>query len=295
MALTNLKEALSYANADGYAIGAFNLTGEDMLYGILDAAVQENSPVIISVYEKHIPYLHWKSFMQLVLAESMEVNVPVVVFLDHATELETIYRSFQLGFTSVMYDGSMQSYSDNIITSKLVCDIAHSLNISVEGELGKISRVEGTSTNSQNKRDLLTDPDLVPEFIDETGVDALAISIGTVHGYYVGKSEIDFDLLSTINDRVNSHTPLVLHGGTGLKDEDFLRAISLGIRKINYGTDIFGTSTLAARKTLIGDPDLIMYQDVCMEIRKAVRERVAYYLRLWGSSGKSWLQGQTKV
>lgn len=289
MALTNLKEALSYANADRYAIGAFNLTGEDMLYGILDAAVKEKSPVIISVYEKHIPYLHWNSFMKLVLAESMEVDIPVVVFLDHATELDTIYRSFQLGFTSVMYDGSIQTYSENIATSKHVCDIAHALNISVEGELGKISRVEGTSTNSQNKRDLLTDPDLVSEFLEKTGVDALAVSIGTVHGYYIGKSEIDFDLLSTINDRVDSQTPLVLHGGTGLKDEEFLRAISLGIRKINYGTDIFGTSTIAARKMLVDDPDLIMYQDVCMGIRKAVSDRVAYYLRLWRSSGKSWL------
>lgn len=287
MTLTHLNNALSYAREGKYAIGAFNLTGEDMLYGILDAAVQEKSPVIVSIYEGHIPYLHWESFMKLVVAESQAVNVPVVIFLDHATQFKTIYRSFQLGFTSVMYDGSLHDYSENIANSKHVCDIAHSLGISVEAELGTISRVESGATVSQNRRAFMTDPEKVQEFVRITGVDALAVSIGTVHGYYVGESEIDFDLLGMIKDSIE--TPLVLHGGTGLKDEDFLRAISLGICKINYGTDIFGTSAATARKMLIDNPELIMYQDVCMEIRKAVCNRAAYYMRLWGSSGKSWL------
>jgi fructose/tagatose bisphosphate aldolase len=132
----------------------------------------------------------------------------------------------------------------------------------------------------------MTDPNLVPEFIEKTGVDALAISIGTVHGYFTGKSEINFKLLQKINDCAK--VPLVLHGGTGLKDEEFLRAISLGIRKINYGTDIFGTSTIAARKILKENPDLLMFQDVCLEVRNAVRNRVAYLIQLWGSTGKAW-------
>lgn len=287
MTLTNLQNALSYACRDRYAIGAFNLTGEDMLYGILDAAVQEDSPVIVSIYEGHIPYLRWESFMKLVVSESERVKVPVVVFLDHASQLETIYRAFQLGFTSVMYDGSSHDYETNIANSKHITDMAHSLDISVEGELGTISRVNTTTAITENKHTFMTDPSLVPEFVEKTGIDALAVSIGTVHGYYIGKSEIDYSLLAKINDR--STVPLVLHGGTGLKDEEFLRAISLGIRKINYGTDIFGTSTKTARKMLLDDPELIMYQDVCMEIRKAVRDRVASYLRLWGSGGKSWL------
>jgi len=133
----------------------------------------------------------------------------------------------------------------------------------------------------------MTYPRLVPEFIKKTDIDALAISIGTVHGYYVGKSEIDFELLGMIKDC--TETPLVLHGGTGLKDEEFLKAISLGIRKINYGTGIFATSADTARKILNNDPQLIIYQDVCMKIRKAVCNRVASYMRLWSSSGKSWL------
>ena len=287
MTLVNLKEALSYAVDGEYAIGAFNLTGEDMLYGILDAAVQENSPVIVSIYEGHLPYLHFESFMKLVVSESQAVNVPVVIFLDHATQMKTIYRAFQVGFTSVMYDGSLHDYSENISNTKHVCDIAHTLGISVEAELGKISHVEHKGTVSKNRREFMTDPHLVPEFIKKTDIDALAISIGTVHGYYVGKSEIDFELLGMIKDC--TETPLVLHGGTGLKDEEFLKAISLGIRKINYGTGIFATSADTARKILNNDPQLIIYQDVCMEIRKAVCNRVASYMRLWSSSGKSWL------
>lgn len=287
MTLVNLHDALSYAGKEKYAIGAFNLTGEDMLYGILDAAVQEDSPVIVSIYEGHLPYLRWESFMKLVVSESERVKVPVVIFLDHASQLNTIYRAFQLGFTSVMYDGSIHDYETNIANSKHITDIAHSLGISVEAELGTISRVDTTTTKSENKHMFMTDPSLVAEFVEKTGIDALAVSIGTVHGYYIGESEIDFSLLSKINDRAN--IPLVLHGGTGLKDQEFLHAISLGIRKINYGTDIFGTSTKTARKILLDDPDLIMFQDVCIEIRKAVCDRVASYLRLWGSSGKSWL------
>lgn len=286
MTLSNLKDALSFAEAGKFAIGAFNLTGEDMLYGILDAAVQENSPVIVSIYEGHIPYLHWDSFMKLVVNESQAVRVPVVIFLDHATQLDTIYRAFQLGFTSVMYDGSALDYEGNIANTRKVCENAHALGISVEAELGKIARVERATTVAQNRRAYMTDPDLVKDFIVKSKADALAVSIGTVHGYFIGESDIDFELLEIIHERVD--TPLVLHGGTGLKDEEFLRAISLGIRKINYGTDIFGISTLAARKVLADDPGLVMYQDVCMEIRKSVCDRVAYYMRLWGSSGKSW-------
>jgi fructose-bisphosphate aldolase class II len=288
VALSTIQEALSFAEKGSFAIGAFNLTGEDTLYGLLDAAEQENSPVIISIYEGHVPYFrHWETFMKLAVSEAQMAKVPVVIFLDHATQLPTIYKAFQLGFTSVMYDGSAHDYEANVANAKLVCEIAHSLGIGVEAELGKISRVEGHSDQAKNRRAAMTDPDLVQDFTSQTGIDALAVSIGTVHGYFTGKADIDFDLLEIINNRVE--TPLVLHGGTGLKDEEFLKAISLGVRKINYGTDIFGTATAAARKKLEAEPDLVYFQDVCVDARKAVCNRAASYMKLWGSSGKSWL------
>ena len=225
--------------------------------------------------------------MKLVLAEADSVDVPVVVFLDHASTLEVIYRSLKYGFTSVMYDGSALEYDQNIENARNICQIAHALNVSVEAELGKISRVEHVSSVSDNRRDFMTDPELVSDFISRTGVDALAVSIGTVHGYFTGKSEIDFELLQMIHERTS--IPLVLHGGTGLKDEEFLKAIANGVRKINYGTDIFGVSAKKARKMFVDDPDLLNFQDVCLGVREAVADRAAYYLRLWGSSGKSWL------
>jgi fructose-bisphosphate aldolase class II len=287
MTLYNLKEALCDAEAGGYAIGAFNLTGEDMLFGILDAAVRERSPIIVSIAEAHLPYFHWASFMKMVVAEAEAASVPVVIHLDHATRMETIYKAFQLGFTSVMYDGSALDFGDNISNTRHVIGIANALGISVEAELGHIGGATYEAAALENGRAHLTDPALVPEFVEKTGVDALAISFGTAHGYYVQRPKLDFHLLEIIDKSVD--TPLVLHGGTGLSNDDFLESIRLGVRKINYGTDIFGTSVAAARKKLAAEPDLLMYHEVCQEIRNAVCARTAQFMRLWGSSGKSWV------
>jgi fructose-bisphosphate aldolase, class II len=287
MTLVNLAETLHHAETGGFAVGAFNITGEDMLFGIVDAAVQERSPLIISIAEAHIPFFRWASFMKMAVAEAEKTKVPIVIHLDHATRLDTIYRAFQLGFTSVMYDGSAYELETNITNTKHVVKIAHTLGISVEAELGHIGGTSDEVAIQENVRAHLTDPSLVPEFVHKTEIDALAISYGSAHGYYVKKPCLDFALLEEINNKVK--TPLVLHGGTGLSDQDFLTSIRLGIRKINYGTDIFGTTSGIVRKIMIAQPDLIMYHDVCQEIRKAVCERVTYYMQLWGSSGKSWV------
>jgi len=288
MTLVNLKDALLQAELSGYAIGAFNLTGEDMLLGILDAAVDARSPVILAIAEAHLPFMRWKSFMKMVIEEAENASVPVVVHLDHASRFETIYKAFQLGFTSVMYDGSVLSFSENITNTQHIVKIAHSLDVSVEAELGHIVGTSDEVENTEITLHQLTDPNLVPEFIEKTGIDALAVSFGTAHGFYVKEPELNFDLLAEINKK--TETPLVLHGGTGLPDDAFLQAIKLGIRKINYGTDIFAVATQAATRVLAANPELIYYSSISQEIRHAVTERSTRYMHLWQSAQKSWLR-----
>jgi len=288
MSLVNLKDALRHAEMDGYAIGAFNLTSEDMLIGILEASVKAKSPVILAIAEAHLPYMRWRSFMKMVIAEAEMAPVPVVVHLDHACRFETIYTAFQLGFSSVMYDGSVLSLEENIANTRHVVEIAHALGVSVEAELGHIGGTTDEVDDAAAAKPHLTDPDFVDEFVEKTNVDALAVAFGTAHGFYTKEPRLDFDLLSEINRR--TEIPLVLHGGTGLSDEAFCRAIGFGIRKINYGTDIFAVSSQAARRVLTADPELIYYNSVSAEIRRAVQERVTRYLNLWNSAHKSWIQ-----
>jgi len=288
MTLCNLSEALRHAEQERYAIGSFNLASEDMFHGILDAAEQEHAPVIVSIAEAHLPYLRWPSFMRMVCAEAERAAVPVVIHLDHACQFATIYKALTFGFTSVMYDGSMLSFAENIANTQRVVELAHTLGISVEAELGHVGGTSNEVGVPHETKAHLTDPLLVPEFVEKTGVDALAVAFGTAHGFYVSEPVLNYYLLSEIHSMVE--TPLVLHGGTGLSDVAFTRTIHLGIRKINYGTDMFASAVSAARKTLAEDPDLINYAVICQQVQGAVRDRVARYIRLWGGAGKSWIQ-----
>jgi fructose-bisphosphate aldolase, class II len=284
MTLVNLHDALCMASNGGYAIGAFNLTGEDILFGILEAAALEKSPVIVSIAEAHLPLLHWPAFMKMVCAAAEAAPVPVVIHLDHSSRLETIYKAFQLGFTSVMYDGSACEFNENVSNTRHVCSIAHPLGISVEAELGHIGGVTDEITDEVEAH--LTNPDLVHEFVERTNVDALAISFGTAHGIYVRQPELNFDLLAEIHRRIP--TPLVLHGGSGLPDDAFLRSIQLGIRKINFGTELFAISTKEALRVLQDNPQLILYAEIGQAVRQVVKRRISQNMQLWGSSGKAW-------
>ena len=165
MTLVTLQDALQHAEVSGYAIGAFNFTNEEMLLGIVDAAVAEHSPVIIAIAEAHLPSMRWKTFMKMVTALAAEAPTPVVIHLDHATRFETIYQAFQLGFTSVMYDGSILSFDENVRNTCNIVQIAHTLGISVEAELGHIGGNTDEVGVPHNDKAKLTDPSLTPEFV----------------------------------------------------------------------------------------------------------------------------------
>ena len=287
MTLFNLQQALQHAEAGGYAIGSFNFYNPEMFIGILDAAVQERSPVILATAEAHLPYMRWRSFMQMIKAEAEAAPIPVVIHLDHAIDYKSIYQAIHLGYTSVMYDGSVLGLDENIANTRHIVEIAHTLGVSVEAELGHIG---GTTEEVGGRIDghaRFTDPNLTTNFVAQTSVDALAVSFGTMHGFHVEEPCLDYDLLAEINRRIE--TPLVLHGGTGLSDEVFRQVIELGIRKINYGTDTIATAAQAACRVANAEPDLINYAPISEEVQRSVRELIAGKMRLFGSSGKTWV------
>ena len=287
MSLINLTTALKYARQGNFAVGAFNITNEEMFYGVLDAAIAEKSPIIIAFAAGHMQYIRLESMMDLVRREISKAPVPVVIHLDHCTSFELIMKAIQLGFTSVMYDGSSLSLEENIQNTRRVVDLAHVLNISVEGELGHVGGDAGESGVPAPKDARFTDPAQVPDYIRRTGVDALAVSFGTAHGLYKEEPKLDYDLLVKLD--AASRVPLVMHGGSGLPDRDFTTAIYYGIRKINFFTGLARDATESIRSRL-EDESFVFYPELDQHVHDAIFKTVSHYLKLWGSSGKAWLQ-----
>jgi len=251
MLVTN-KEVQSDATANGYAVGAFNISNLETVLAITEAADEEKSPVIIAVSESTIKYAGLDFIIPMVKTAAKKTSVPMTLHLDHGADLEICSKCINAGFTSVMIDGSHLNFEENISLTKSVVDFAHPKGVSVEAELGRLAGVEETTV--EEKDAILTDPDAVKEFVERTGVDALAVAIGTSHGAYKFKAEpkLDFERLKDI--RKKSDVLLVLHGASGVPaeivekankygaelgkakgvpNEAIQKAISLGISKVN--------------------------------------------------------------
>ncbi len=234
MSLVSMKQLLDKAQKEKYAIGAFNAINTYFLEAILSAAKAKNKPVILNIAEVHYPFIDVEMMTDLCKYMSRKKNVDVALNLDHGLSYKSCMNAIKLGFTSVMFDGSALPYEENIRTTKEIVKACKAVNVSVEGELGAIGGAEGGALSGTANPDLFTNVDQAKEFVTKTGIDALAVSIGNVHGKYKGEPNLDFERLEQINNAVG--IPLVLHGGSGISDEDFRRAISLGICKINYFT-----------------------------------------------------------
>ena len=232
--LVNLKEILKLAEEDKTAIGMFNATGFDSLQAVIGAAEELNKPVIIAHAEVHNIYNDISLVGPAMIAAAQNAKVPVCVHLDHGTTLSMIYRALRLGFTSVMIDASALSFAENLKVTKQVVEAAHAMGVSVEAELGRLATGEtGEADGSVLKpEDFYTDPNEAKEFCTETNVDALAIAFGTAHGFYKSQPKLDFDVVK--NTAAATGIPLVMHGGSGVSEEGFKKAIASGIRKINY-------------------------------------------------------------
>jgi fructose-bisphosphate aldolase, class II len=284
MKLVPMADILNKANDEGYAVGGFNINNLEFIQGIIWAAEEKNSPFIIQTSEGAIKYMGMDYLVGMVEAAVRNTHIPVALHLDHGSGFDIVMNCIKNGYSSVMFDGSHYPYQENIaITSKIV-EAAHAVGVTVEAELGKVG---GTEDNiSVDERDAtFTDPDQAVEFVEKTGVDALAIAIGTAHGVYKGEPKLDFDRLKTIKGLLNM--PLVLHGASGVPLADLQKAISLGINKVNINTDFQQVFTAKIRELFAGDPDLYDPRKYCGPGREAIKAKVIEKIDILGSANKA--------
>lgn len=285
MLISGIK-VLQNAQANGYACGAFNVNNMEILQAVMDAAEAENSPVIVQTSEGALEYAGIDYLSALVHLASSKTNVPVVLNLDHGLRYETAVRCIKYGWTNVMIDGSHLPIDDNIALTKRVVDTAHAVDISVEAELGRLVGIED-DINVSEADAIYTNPDEAEYFVQHSGVDSLAVAIGTAHGKYKGIPKLDFNRLQEIRKVLT--LPLVLHGASGLSDEQIATAISLGICKINIDTDIRVAFTSSIKAVFEADPEQFDPRKICGPARKAMTEVVRHKMQLFGSSGKASL------
>ncbi|MBO5733972.1 MAG: class II fructose-bisphosphate aldolase [Clostridia bacterium] len=237
--LVNLNEVLRPAKKGKYAVGLFNAVNLELARGIIAAAESRRSPVIMGTAEVLLPYGPLEEVSYYLVPMAKKASVPVVVHFDHGLTYDMTVKALKLGFSSVMYDCSTDTYEENVRKVKEMADIAHSYGATIEGELGHVGDNEGSAEGSSHLSDpsaFFTDPGLAKDFVEKTGVDALAIAVGNAHGAYKLPPKLDFERIRTIANTVD--VPLVLHGGSGLTDNDFRQAIADGISKVNIFTDI---------------------------------------------------------
>lgn len=243
---TTLKEVTRRAEELNYTVGAFNTHNLEMLPDMIRAAKEQGAPIIIQTSVDTAKYIGHENLVAVCKSMATKEMVDVVLHLDHARDFDDIKEAIDKGFTSVMYDGSHLPFKENIMKTSAVVEYAHKHGVSVEGELGTIGGTEeGIHVEEENK--VYTDPKDAIEFVKATGVDALAIAIGTNHGQYKSKTEVNVPLLKEINAVVD--VPLVIHGGTGVKENDIQELINNGIRKFNVGTDLLVAWTKTAKET----------------------------------------------
>lgn len=280
-----MKDLLAVAYKNQFAVGSFNVANSEFVRVVIEAAEEKNAPAIIQIHPNEVELLG-NDFIAYVREACRNAKVPMVIHLDHGGSVEDVMRAIRNGFTSVMIDASHASFEDNIAISKEVVKLAHSVNVSVEAELGTIGSNEGSSEGGADEI-LYTDADDAKTFVEETGIDTLAIAIGTSHGQYKHdrQPELKLDLLAEINSKVD--IPLVLHGGSDNKDEEISQTYLNGVAKINLSTDMKNAFFKEMRRFLI-ENDTAYEPDVIMpSARKAAQEVVKKKMDLFNSTNQA--------
>ena len=283
--LVNLNEVLKPAQKGKYAVGLFNAVNLELARGIIAAAEQTGSPVIMGTAEVLFPYGPLEEVSYYLLPMAKKAKVPVVIHLDHGLKKETCLKALELGFTSIMYDCSTDSYDENVRKVKEMADIAHSFGATIEGELGHVGDNEGSAEGNSHLADpskFFTDPKMAKDYVQKTGVDALAIAVGNAHGAYKLPPKLDFERIRTIAKTVD--VPLVLHGGSGLTDNDFKQAIKDGISKVNIFTDI-NIAAVKAEFSRFTDMNKGII-DLIPAAVEAIKQESMKKMELFGSVGK---------
>ncbi|MDI6601624.1 MAG: class II fructose-1,6-bisphosphate aldolase [Thermoanaerobacteraceae bacterium] len=277
-------DILAKANIDGYAVGAFNTSNLEITQAIIESAEELNSPAIIQVSEGAFNYAGGKNIAAIVKTMAMDASVPIALHLDHGRDFGILMKAIRFGFTSIMFDGSKYPLQENVERTRRIVDIARSVGISVEAELGKIGGTEDNISVSEQEA-MYTDPDEAVEFAKETGVDYLAIAIGTAHGPYKGVPHLDFERLKEIKSRLGM--PIVLHGASGLPEEDIKKAVKLGVNKINIDTDIRQAFAAAIRQFLDENKEEYDPRKILGVAKKAMKDVIKKKIIMFGSDNKA--------
>jgi len=279
-----MAEILNKANKENYAVGGFNINNLEFLQGIIEAAEESRAPLILQTSEGAMRYIGKDYVVGMVEAATKNASIPVALHLDHGSGFEKAMECIRLGYSSVMIDASHDPFEENIAQSAKVVEAAHSVGVSVEAELGQLGGTEDDVTVDEADA-TYTRPDEAVEFVARTGVDALAIAIGTAHGVYSGEPELDFERLEEINEKTD--IPLVLHGASGVSDDDVRRAVQNGINKVNVNTDFQQAFTDRVKKIFAEDPEIYDPRKYCGPGREAIKERVKEKIEILGSKNKA--------
>ena len=284
MALVTVKTLLAAADKGGYGVGAFNCNNMEIVQAIVEAAQKEKAPVIIQASQGAIKYAGLDFVVALCNAASKSASVPIALHLDHGSDMTQVIRCIAGGFTSVMYDGSAKPFEENVALTQKVVEIATAAGVSTEAELGKLGGIE-EHVNVSEKDAMMTDPEEARRFVEATGVESLAVAIGTAHGQYKLPPKLDFERLKKIKALVS--VPIVLHGSSGIPAEDLRTAISLGVRKVNIDTNIREAFCYTLREEFNKQPGEIDPRKLLIPARAAMVEVVREKIQIFGSSGKA--------
>ncbi|MBR1709902.1 MAG: class II fructose-bisphosphate aldolase [Clostridia bacterium] len=281
--LVNMKYLLDNANRDGYAVMAVNSVNMEMARAVIEAANEEHSPIIVQLGRGQMRQLaHAEDIIPMLINMANRVDVPVCINLDHGPDYETVNDALHRGFTNVMIDASSLPYEENVRRSRIVADIAHAMGVSVEAELGHVGQAADGDGQTD---DMYTNVEQAVDFVKRTGVDALAVAIGTAHGKYPANfvPKLDFERLAALKAALKM--PLVLHGGSGSGEENIRKAVAGGINKINVCTDAFRAAEIAMKEQWEKDPDTD-YLHIMVTAEAAIKKFVKDYIRMIGSNDR---------
>lgn len=287
--LVNLKELLTIAEERKIAVGAFNAAGLECLEAIFDAAEELDMPFVLMFAQLHEPWMHLKTIGPIMMDMAKKASVPVCVMLDHGEDMEYLKQALDLGFTAVMYDGSTLPFEENVKNTKQAVQLARQYGASVEAELGSMGRREygnGNHSGDEDETKIYTDPDLAKAFVEATGVDALACSFGTTHGIFLKAPKLDFDVVRNVRRLTN--IPIVMHGASGVSNEDLHRSIDAGVSKINYFTymDKAGGAAAAGALRAIPEGRPVFFSTLMRAAREAMKQDVMQAMRVFAKMDK---------
>ena len=283
--LVTLKEIIEIAEENKVAIGSFNTPNLAAIEAVIGAAEEEEQPVILMFAECHEEWVPLHLIGPAMLNAAKKAKVPVCMHLDHGEHTEYIRRALEIGFTGVMFDGSVLSYEENVANTKKVVEMAKMCGASVEAELGCMGRRESGANEGSGNQDetkIYTNPGLAAEFVAETGIDLLACSFGTTHGIYLSKPKLDFQIIRDVRDKTKG-IPVVMHGGSGVSREDYHEVVKAGVRKINYFTYMDKAGGQGVKDYLDHAPadTPLFYSQVYLAARDAMKENVRHAIRMF--------------